>query len=52
MNGTHRLLVYIDSLLGENIKTKKQKHYLVTSKEVGLEVNTKKEEEEVYIHVS
>jgi hypothetical protein len=42
MNETHQLLVYADHLLGENILKEKTEALLVTSKEVGLEVSTKR----------
>jgi hypothetical protein len=47
LNGTHRLLVYADdvNLLRDNISTIKNTEFLTdASEEVGLEVNTKKNE--------
>jgi hypothetical protein len=49
MKGTHQLLVYADNLLVENILKKETEALLVTSKKVGLEVNTSTPQK--YVHV-
>ena len=44
LNGTYHLLVYTDDILGGSVQTtqKNTETLLVTSKEIGLEVNTDK----------
>jgi hypothetical protein len=43
INGTHQLLVYVDdNILGGSVNTINKKNPVVTSKEIGLEVNAEK----------